>query len=282
MTIARLTSSLFAMACAPAMFAVDAPAARSVIPMALLGGKQFTVEAEVGGKRRTFLFDTGEGTTMIGPDVARDIGCRPWGNVVAFRMLGERLDTPRCDDVAFSMAGRAYRASSTIVYDLEEIAQDGGHLAGAVGLDLFDGKTVTLHFASRRIVVEDAAGRAARIRQGREVPIRLARFNEGGIDVNIGVRTARGMAWMELDSANAGPTIFVAPAYAADFGLRADTKEAQPIRAEIAPGVVYAGKARVFPGMIIDGNIGMQLLAEWDLTLDLKSGRGWVQPAART
>jgi hypothetical protein len=251
----------------------------SLIPMAVHNGKQFTVTATVGGQPRTFLFDTGEGTTMIGPEVARATGCEPWGNVVAFRMLGERLDTKRCDGTAFTIAGRRYRAFSTIVYDLDEIAQDGGRLAGAIGLDLFDGKVVTLRFKARRIEVADTVPPDAR--RGQEVPIRLARFSEGGIDVNIGVRTPKGLAWMELDSANAGPTIFVAPAIAPTLGLRADNKEPQPVRAEIAPGVMFVGQARVFPGMIIDGNIGMQFLNAWDLTLDLKSGRGWVAPAAR-
>lgn len=259
--------------------AVAVGAEPRVIPMALHDGKQFTVEAEIGGKVRPFLFDTGEGTTMISPEVARDTGCRPWGNTVAFRMLGERLDLKRCDGTAFKVGGVPLKAFSTIVYDLDEIAKDGAKLAGAIGLDLFDGKTVTLQFAARRILVEESG--AAPAQRGIEVPIRLVRFSEGGIDVNIGVKTPSGIAWMELDSANAGPTIFLAPAIAPELGLKSDTKEPQRVRATIAPGVVFEGRARVFPGMIIDGNIGMQFLKAWDLTLDLKTGRGWVSPAAR-
>jgi hypothetical protein len=118
-----------------------------------------------------------------------------------------------------------------------------------------------------------------------EVPIRLSRPEGAGLDVNIGVETPRGRAWMELDSGNAGPTIFVSQAIAPHLGLRADTKEPQPVAARIAPGVTFTGRARVFPGMIMDGNIGMQFMRDRDLTLDLKAGRAWlskqgISPAA--
>lgn len=50
---------------------------------------------------------------------------------------------------------------------------------------------------------------------------------------------------------------------------------------QLARGVTLDGKARVFPGMIMDGNIGTQLLNEWDITLDLKNGRAWLNPSRK-
>jgi hypothetical protein len=81
---------------------------------------------------------------------------------------------------------------------------------------------------------------------------------------------------MELDSGNAGPTVFVSPDIAPLVGLRTDTREPQTVKLQIAPGVMFTGKARVFPNMIMDGNIGMQFLGNRDLTLDLRQGRAWV------
>jgi hypothetical protein len=81
---------------------------------------------------------------------------------------------------------------------------------------------------------------------------------------------------MELDSGNAGPTIFVSPQIAPLLGLRADTREAQAVNARLAPGLDFVGRARVFPNMIMDGNIGMQFMGKHDLTLDLRAGRAWV------
>jgi hypothetical protein len=253
----------------------------STVPLSLFKGKQFTVQAVVAGAERTFLFDTGEGVTMISPSVARDAKCEPWGSVAAFRMLGERLDVSRCDDISFSLAGRNYKAPTTIVYDFGKVDPDTARLDGSIGLDLFAGKILTLRFATRQVVIETPKSASRRIRQSIEVPIRFSRPSEGAaLEINIGVDTPRGRAWMELDSGNAGPTIFVSPSIAPLLGLRADTRDAQPVTARIAPGVVFTGRARVFPNMIMDGNIGMQFMGNRDLTLDLRAGRAWVgQPA---
>jgi hypothetical protein len=253
------------------------PSGPVTIPLNVINGKQFTVQAAVAGKQRTFLFDTGEGLTMISPGLARDAKCQPWGNVVAFRMLGERLDTPHCDNVGFDLGGQKFVAPSTIVYDLTKIDPTMAKIDGAIGLDLFAQQTITIRFASRQVILETPASTAQRIRQGIEVPIRLSRPSEGAaLDVNIGVDTPRGRVWMELDSGNAGPTIFVAPSIAPLLGLRTDTREAQPVTVQMAPGVVFTGRARVFPDIIMDGNIGMQFLGTRDLTIDLRQGRAWV------
>jgi hypothetical protein len=247
------------------------------LPLEVFQGKQFTLKAVVGGRVRTFLFDTGEGVTMISPAVAHDVGCEPWGNVTAFRMTGQRLDLPRCDNVVFSLAGKPHTAPTTIVYDLGKVDPDAAVLDGAVGLDLFADRIITIRFASREVVIETPQSLAALRRTSIEVPIRLVRGAEGvALDVNIGVNTPRGRAWMELDSGNAGPTIFVSPQIAPLMGLRSDTQVAQPVTATITPQVTFTGQARVFPDMIMDGNIGMQLMRDRDLTLDLRSGRAWL------
>lgn len=258
-----------------------APVARDgeAVPLRLHQGKQFTVEAVVAGKPRSFLFDTGEGVTMISPALAKELGCEPWGNVTAFRMLGERLDLKRCDDVAFGIGAGRYKAPSVIVYDLAEIAgKDGPPLDGAVGLDLFDGRTITIEFAERRVIVETAASAKRRVRGSTEVPMRLSRPEGLGLDVNLGVTTARGLAWMELDTANAGPTIFVSQWMAPLFALNPATREPQDVTIRLGD-MTLATQARVFPDMIFDGNIGMQLARDHSITLDLKNGRAWVQPA---
>ncbi|MBB4100318.1 aspartyl protease family protein [Sphingomonas kyeonggiensis] len=258
-----------------------APAARDgdAISLRLHQGKQFTVEAVVAGKPRNFLFDTGEGVTMISPALAKELGCEPWGNITAFRMLGERLDLKRCDDVAFGIGAGRYTVPSVIVHDLAEInGKDEPPLDGAVGLDLFDGRTITIQFAERRVIVETADSAKRRIRGATEVPMRLSRPEGLGLDVNLGVTTARGLSWMELDTANAGPTIFVSQWMAPLFALNPATREPQDVTIRLG-GMTLATRARVFPDMIFDGNIGMQLARDHSITLDLKNGRAWVQSA---
>lgn len=272
--VAMLGMLLGTMSAAPA-----AAQGGEAVPLRLHLGKQFTVEAVVAGKPRTFLFDTGEGITMISPALARELGCEPWGNVTAFRMLGERLDLKRCDNVAFGIGAGRYTAPSVIVYDLAEInGKDGPPLDGAVGLDLFDGRTITIQFAAQRVIVETADSAKRRIRGATEVPMRLSRPEGLGLDVNLGVTTAKGLSWMELDTANAGPTIFISQWMAPLFALNPATREPQDVTIRLG-GMALATRARVFPDMIFDGNIGMQLAKDHSITLDLKNGRAWVSPA---
>ena len=127
----------------------------SVIKLFTYQEKQFSIQVIVGGKVRTFLFDTGEGITMISPQVAADLGCEPWGNIVGFRMLGERVDAPRCDDVKFNLSNFVFQVPNTIVYDLAKISgADAPPIDGAIGLDMFAGHTITLEMSSKRLIIE--------------------------------------------------------------------------------------------------------------------------------
>ena len=110
--IAAIASgAIWLSSCAAPATTADAPL---VLALERYHDKLFTVRAQIGGVERSFLFDTGEGVTMIAPALAQAIGCEPWGNIAGFRMLGERLDLQRCDDVTFVLAGRSFTAPSTI------------------------------------------------------------------------------------------------------------------------------------------------------------------------
>ena len=265
------------------ILAQDSPAKsnhHSIIKLAAYQEKQFAVQAIVGGKERTFLFDTGEGITMISPQVAADLSCEPWGNIVGFRMLGERFDAPHCDNVNFDFGVSAFRVSNTIVYDLAKISgADAPPVDGAIGLDMFAGRTITLEMSAKRLIIETEKTAECRAKNGNEIPMRISRSEGGSLDVNLGVRTSRGLLWMELDSANAGPTVFVAPAVASLLGLDAKTRQPQTVKLDFGAGVLFEGKARVFPDMIIDGNVGMQFLKDRVITLDLKNSRAWISSA---
>lgn len=254
------------------------PTGDETVPLAVYQAKQFTVEATIAGRPRTFLFDTGEGLTMIDPRLARDLGCEPWGNISGFRMTGDRIDTKRCDGLSFAIGRSRYSAASVMVYDLGEIAgKDAPPLDGSIGLDLFAGRTITLDLPHRRVVLETPSSLQARLRGATEVPLRLVTSDAGGLDVNLGVTTPRGLAWMELDTGNAGPTIFVSQAMAPLFGLDPATREPQDVTIRLGTHALKT-RARVFPNMVMDGNIGMQLVRGRAITLDLKEGRAWLAP----
>lgn len=271
------------LACIVAFASVGSASAQTVLKLDPYGDKQFSVAVEVGGVSGRFLFDTGEGVTMISPAMAEAFGCEPWAHLSAFRMGGERLDAPRCDNFRITTAVGELSTLSTLVYELTEITGDTAEkLDGSLGLDAFDGRAITLRLSAGEVVIETPNSMEVRTASAIPVPIRIVRPAEGtALDVNIGIPTPKGMAWMELDNANKGPTIFISQALAPLFGLNPDTREKQDVAFDIVPGVAFRGQARVFPNMTLDGDIGMQLMKDWDVTLDLATGRGWLSPTTQ-
>lgn len=239
-----------------------------------------TVRASVNGHDRTFLFDSGEGVSMISPELAQAIGCKPWGQVTGFRMNGERIDAPHCDGVAFDAAGQHLAAPSVIVFDLMKFFKPGDpRLDGSLGLDLFAGRAITFEYSRKAIVVESPASLAARVAGGIEVPIRLVRDGEGlALTVDIGVPTSEGMTWMELDSGG-GNSIIIGKHVASLFKLDPESKAMQQVSFTIAGKVPVTAPARVMDHMIMDGNVNVPFLRKWDVTLDFSRGRAWVAPA---
>ena len=59
------------------------------------------VQLAVNGQTGTFLFDTGEGLSVLSPDFATRVHCEPWGQITGFRFSGDRLDAPHCDQLTF-------------------------------------------------------------------------------------------------------------------------------------------------------------------------------------
>lgn len=279
-----LPSLLVGLVCATATVA-----AQSVAPVAVIQLDPYqsnadlpTVHASVNGHNGTFAFDSGEGVSMITPEFAQAIGCKPWGQVTGFQMNGGRIDTPRCDDITFDMAGQRFAVPSAIVFDFTKFFKpDQPRLDGSLGFDLFAGRAITLALSGRKIVVESSASLAARVAKGTEVPIRIVRDAQGlALTVDIGVPTPDGMAWMELDSGG-GQSIIIGKHIASLFKLDPDSKAVQRVSFTLAGKIQVEAPARVMDQMIMDGNINVPYLKKWDVTVDFGTGRAWVTRAER-
>lgn len=264
--------------------------AQSAAPVAVISLEPYqdnpdflTVRASVNGHERMFAFDSGEGVSMISPDLAQAIGCKPWGQVTGFRMNGERIDTPHCDDITFDAAGQHFTAPSVIVFDFMKFFKPGQpRLDGSLGFDLFAGRAITFKFSAGSIVVESPASLASRVANGTEVPIRIVRDAEGlALTVDVGVPTPDGTAWMELDSGG-GNSIIIGKHVASLFKMDPESKAMQQVSFTLAGKIPVTAPARVMDHMIMDGNINVPFLKNWDVTLDFASGRAWVAPAEHT
>ncbi|HET9793176.1 MAG TPA: hypothetical protein VFS34_01845 [Thermoanaerobaculia bacterium] len=250
----------------------------ATIPLEPYLRAQAVVHAEFNGIAGTFLFDTGEGVTSFSPAFAARIGCQPWGRLTGFRMSGERLNNAHCDDVPVSIAGIALRAPVVSTVDIMKFLGPGvPPVDGAIGLDLFAGRMITI-VPRTAVILETRESLARRIARARELPVRLVRDAEGAaLAVDAAVPTPRGVAWMELDGGNGG-SIVVANHIAPLLGLAEDLSTPVPGSFRLANGIEVAGTIRT-RDLVMDGNIGAQFLNSWILTLDLERGRAWLAPA---
>ena len=253
-----------------------------VIPTTELPKGGTGLHATIAGRDGLFLFDTGAGVTTVTPATATLAGCHPWGQLTGFRATGERLDTPRCDGVQLSMAGRPFTVPIASVLDLGALIGPGVPvLSGLLALDAFAGRTVTIRPLAHELVVETPSSLRHRLEGAREVPVRLVRDVEGvALTVDAAVPTSAGRAWMELDIGNLGP-ILVGADVARLLGLSRTDEHRQAADFGLVGGIPVRGPALV-RDLIMDGDVGQRVLGQWDVTLDLANGRSWFRPATAT
>lgn len=223
-----------------------------------------TVKVAAGGRTWRFLFDTGGGVTVVSPQVAQLVGCRPAGRLTAHRMSGERLDAPRCDSVPLALGGVAL-SPDAIVMDLAALMPpEWEHIDGLVSLQTIEALPFTLSLAENRLVLETRASLEARVAAGMQpVPFRVAR-PAGGAAVDVFVRVgAEPPLWMILDSGNIDRVV-LAPHAAKQLG--SETFEGLPVR-EL--------------DILYDGNLGAEYLKTRVVSVDLAGGQMWMRAAPR-
>jgi hypothetical protein len=241
---------------------------------------QAIVHATVAGQPGAFLFDTGEGVSSLGLPFAKKIGCIPWGRISGFRMSGERLDNPHCDNVIFQLSGRPFLAPVVSTVDIMKFLGPGvPPVDGALGLDIFANQVITI-IPRTAIIIETPSSLAVRVVNAQRIPVRLVRDVEGiALAVDAPVRTPQGLAWMELDSGNGG-SLMVADHIAPLIGLEPDISTPTMAKFFLANGIAVEGTTRT-RDLIMDGNIGAQFLNNWILTLDLRHGLAWLAPTPK-
>src|SRR6185369_3814437 len=144
------------------------------------GTEMMTLHATVRGHEGNFIFDTGGGISYISPAFAQTIGCKMWGQITGFTLVGQRLDMPRCDGLSFEIQGRSFGAPESGIFDIMKFMPPNvPKIDGSLGLDIFAAHAVTLSLAQRRLIVESASSLAARTKSAKEVPVRLIRETGG-------------------------------------------------------------------------------------------------------
>ena len=238
--------------------------------------RSVAMRVQVGGKERLFQFDTGGGNTFISPEIAKELKCEKGAQVVGFRMTGDKLEAPRCDDVAITIGGHRFTSPTAGVYQVGDFNAKGVTVDGLLALDVFEGKTITMDFAGLKLIVETPDSAAARILGATELPARLVREAGGySLGIEVQVPSKMGHLGFQIDSGNGG-TLLIAKPYAAAFGFDPD-KGPKMGSFPIGKGIEASGF--VMPaGITLDGNLGMPFLKNYLVTLDLDKGRVWLKP----
>jgi hypothetical protein len=238
--------------------------------------RSVAMRVQVGGKERLFQFDTGGGNTFISPEIAKELKCEKGAQVVGFRMTGDKLEAPRCDDVAITIGGHRFTSPTAGVYQVGDFNAKGVTVDGLLALDVFEGKTITMDFAGLKLIVETPDSAAARIVGATELPARLVREAGGySLGIEVQVPSKMGHLGFQIDSGNGG-TLLIAKPYAAAFGFDPD-KGPKMGSFPIGKGIEASGF--VMPaGITLDGNLGMPFLKNYLVTLDLDKGRVWLKP----
>lgn len=246
------------------------------IPLRTLFGRLRTVRVRVGEDSLDFLFDTGNGTTLLSPELATKLGCHPVGRAVGFRMTGERMEGPRCEGVHLEVGGIAVELSAGVVDVSRLLDRPAPGVAGVLSLAAFAGRAITLDLARGRLVVESPASLAARTRTMTRVPLRLATGIAGAeLCAFVGIPSARATLWLEWDSGHQAP-VFLAPHAARLLGVP-DSLKRVDVELPLANGVVVPALVR---DIIYDGVLGAAAIERAVWTLDLARGRMWVSALA--
>ena len=260
-----------------ALLATAAQAAERVVLKLEPYRDTVAVHANVGGRDGFFIFDTGGGISLLTPRFAEQIGCKPWGRMTGFAMMGNRIDAPRCDEIPVAIGSAKLKAPVAGVYDVTSFfPKDAVPLDGLLALNLFDGRAITIDFRAQTLAIETPSSLRKTIRGATEVPVRVAREAQGqALAVSVAVPTPQGRVWMELDSGN-NRTILISKPYAALFGMDPEKKGPQPIDFAVAGAIRVKGTAHA-SDMIIDGNLGTPFLKDTVVTIDFASSRLWLR-----
>ncbi len=270
-------ASIFALALLASTAApASAAAARPVTVKLEPWRTRWVLPATIAGTERKYLLDTGAGLSLVSRDTLKAAGCEPWGRMTGFRMMGERGDSPRCENIPVAVGGASLTPPALGTIDMGALNPKDAALDGVIGLNLFEDRVVTIDFAAGTLTIETEESRASRVATMQPIRVRLKREVDGlALAVAAAVPTAKGTLWMELDSGNGG-TILVSKPVAALVGMDPKQDGKQPAHFTVADKIVADTPDAFSPDMIMDGNLGMPFLRNWVVTFDLKNGLVWL------
>jgi predicted aspartyl protease len=281
---------LYGMTLALIVFLAAAPAQDRPVEIRLNHdalGKAATIDVRVGAKTYPFLLDTGSGMTIITPDLAKEIGCTPFGRVSGLEAAGKKLDLARCDGVELKIGDRAVKTNAAVRSIMPFFSPETPTIGGVIALQTFENEALTIDLAGNRIWLETETSLAARTREMKALETRVSRpFAGAGLDVLAAANTPQGKIWLQFDTGNLNWS-HIAPHALKQLDVSLDApnkaKTVKPVGLELAGLGAFEFMARERE-MIYDVRLNYDTLVRLVYTVDLKTGRMWakiVEPAIK-
>ncbi|WNG33357.1 hypothetical protein F0U61_06785 [Archangium violaceum] len=271
-----------------------APPHPLALPLQAYLGRLKTIQVRIGTDSYRFLFDTAGGETLITPEVATRVGCKPSGRTVEFRMTGERVEFQQCTGLVLDFEGLKVPHPTIGVFDLMALLPEGvPPLAGVVSLKSFASQTLTLDLKGEVLIVESEASARERIRDMQPLQVRLSTGTSGSaLVVFVAAQAHPAPLWLEFDSGNLD-RVLLAPHAARLLGLElrdehlTSQPEALPTQRRwnlpAAPLTLVGQAPESLPigvqELIYDGVLNASFMEGRVFTLELPRGRMWSTPA---
>ena len=256
----------------------DSPEPPQVLALAPYVAGLQTLTVRVDGHDEKMIFDTGGGISMLTVEAARALGCRPFGRLTGFRNDGTAVQVQRC-------AGRTVEVGSwrgereVGVFDLMTLLGGAPPIDGLVGLDLFDGRAITVDLTGGTLTLETPASLRARVRGAARLRVRTSRQAGGaGLDLFVAVDAPGGPIWLEWDIGNTNP-VLLSPHAIAQLGLELSRDEPRPVKLQVS-GLGPVTLEAIEHDSIYDGLLNLQFFRGYVFTLDLAKYELWAKPRA--
>jgi hypothetical protein len=153
------------------------PVISSSVPFEYVTNDWLKVPAKIGDRRTHLLFDTGGGITILSATVCRELKCAPDGTFSGKRMSGQSIEVSMARVPSISIGGHRVSNARVAVLDTSDLLHPDLGVDGICGLDLFRDQAVTIDYAKKQLVMEDAASLEARKKSGVVTKVRVE--NEG-------------------------------------------------------------------------------------------------------
>jgi predicted aspartyl protease len=245
------------------MLADRAARASSPVPFKLMRHQLIVIPVSVNGAGPfDFLLDTGTDTTLIEPELAKQLGLRPRDRLLLTTVAGtQAVPRARLDRVAIGLA--AGTNLEALITDLHLLRAQHPSIRGVLGQNFLSRFNYLLDYRRQRIEFETSGALGPHAR-GTRLP-----FEEVGglIIVKAQSAAAAAKAWrLVLDSANPGLILFGQSLPESDFEL----DENGPVWVTTATA---AGQREVRMGRLRALRVGQTTLADLPVTVMPPDGR---------